>query len=89
MFIDQVRPNMNYGFSGQPQTASMLVTITAINDIDGSVETSGPMPYDAATDYLTPRIRGHRAKIRIESNDTGSWWRMGRMRIRVAPAGRI
>jgi len=67
----------------------MAVTITAYNDIDGEVETSGPLSYDVDTTYLTPRIRGHRGKIRIESNDDGSWWRMGRMRFRIAPCGRI
>lgn len=89
MFVDQVRPDMKYGQEGQPPTATISVTITTMNDVTGEEQTSGAMNFTTATTYLTTRVRGNRAKVRIESSDLGSWWRLGRMRFRVAPDGRF
>lgn len=88
-FCDQVRPDMKFGQSGQPQTAVISVTIDTENDITGEQQTSGALIFTAQSTYLTPRIRGHRASVRIESSDLGSWWRMGRMRFRATPDGRV
>lgn len=88
MFVDQVRPDMKYGFYGQDQDANMTITITALNDMTGQEMTSGALAYDESTTYFSPRIRGHRTKYRIASDDLGSWWRLGLMRYRAAKDGK-
>lgn len=89
LFVDQIRPDMHYGLYGQSEAANMSITLTATNDLTGESMSSGALAYTTSTTYLTPRIRGHRVKVRIESNDTGSFWRMGRMRYRASQDGRI
>jgi len=89
LFVDQIRPDMRYGLYGQPELANMAITVTATNDFTGASMSSGAMPYTTDTNYLSPRVRGHRVSIKIESNDVSSWWRMGRMRYRAAPDGRV
>lgn len=89
MFIDQILPDMRYGFYGDSEDANLAVTVTATNDLNGETMSSGPLAYTASTKYLGLRVRGHRVKVRIESSDTGSWWRVGRMRVRTAPDGSV
>lgn len=89
MFVDQVRPDMKYEKVGETDSASLTIAITAENDLTGEVMTSGPLPYSQTSTYLTTRVRGHRLRARIGSSDLGSWWRLGLMRYRGAPDGRL
>lgn len=88
MFVDQVRPDMKYTQAGSSTSASMDVTITAENDVTGEVQEAGPLAYNSSTLYVEPRVRGHRVRFKIESDDTQSWWRLGLMRYRAAPDGK-
>lgn len=87
-FVDQWFPDMKWGVFGGSQAAIVQVTFTTLNDDSGTTVTKGPYTMTQATKYITTRFRGHRTKIRVESSDLGSFWRMGRNRYRVAQDGK-
>jgi hypothetical protein len=89
MFIDQVWPDMKWGYYGGTQGANILLTFY-VSDYAGQTPiTYGPFTLTQATTYVTPRFRGRLVSIRIESNDIGSWWRLGNFRYRLQPDGRF
>jgi len=88
-FIDQVWPDMKWGYFGGSQGANILLTFY-VNDYPGQTPTAyGPFTLTQATTFVTPRFRGRLVSIRIESNDIGSWWRLGNFRYRLQPDGRF
>ena len=89
MFLDQVWPDMKWGYYGGAQGANILLTFY-VSDYAGQTPiTYGPFTLTQATTYVTPRFRGRLVSIRIESNDIGSWWRLGNFRYRLQPDGRF
>jgi hypothetical protein len=88
-FIDQVWPDMKWGYFGGTQGANILLTFY-VTDYPGETPTAyGPFTLTQATTFITPRFRGRLISIRIESNDIGSWWRLGNFRYRLQPDGRF
>lgn len=88
MFVDQVWPDMKWGYYGGTQGANVLLTFY-VTDFPGQTPTQyGPYTLTEATTYITPRFRGRLVSIKIESNDIGSFWRLGCIRYRVQPDGR-
>lgn len=88
MFVDQVWPDMKWGYYGGVQSANILLTFY-VADYPGDTPISyGPFTLTQATKYITPRFRGRLVSIRIESNDIGSWWRLGCIRYRFQPDGK-
>ncbi len=89
MFVDQVWPDMKWGYFGGTQGANILITFY-VTDYAGQTPTAyGPYTLTQATTYITPRFRGRLVSIRIESNDIDSWWRLGNFRYRLQPDGRF
>ena len=89
MFIDQVWPDMKWGYYGGAQGANVLLTFY-VTDYPGQTPLAyGPYTLTQATTYITPRFRGRLVSIRIESDDIGSWWRLGNFRYRLQPDGRF
>ena len=89
MFIDQVWPDMKWGYYGGTQGANILLTFY-VTDYPGQAPTAyGPFTLTEATTFITPRFRARLVAIRIESNDIGSWWRLGNFRYRLQPDGRF
>lgn len=88
-FIDQVWPDMKWGYFGGSQGANILLTFY-VTDYPGQTPTAyGPFTLTQATTYITPRFRGRLVSIKIESNDAGSFWRLGNIRYRLQPDGRF
>jgi hypothetical protein len=88
-FIDQVWPDMKWGYFGGTQGANILLTFY-ITDYPGQTPIAyGPYTLTQATTYVTPRFRGRLVSIKIESNDIGSWWRLGNFRYRIQPDGKF
>jgi hypothetical protein len=88
MFVDQVWPDMKWGYYGGTQSANVLLTFY-VTDYAGQTPTAyGPYTLTQATTYITPRFRGRLVSIRVESNDIGSWWRIGNTRYRVQEDGK-
>ena len=88
MFVDQVWPDMKWGYYGGTQGANVRLTFY-VTDFPGQTPTQyGPYTLTEATTYITPRFRGRLVSIKIESNDIGSFWRLGCIRYRVQHDGR-
>jgi hypothetical protein len=89
MFIDQVWPDMKWGYFGGVQDANINMTFY-VTDYPGQTPIAyGPFTLTQATTFITPRFRGRLVAIRIESNDIDSFWRLGNFRYRLQPDGRF
>lgn len=89
MFIDQVWPDMKWGYFGGTQGADVLLTFYVTSYPNEAPIAYGPYTLTQATTYITPRFRGRLVSIRIESNDIDSWWRLGNIRYRIQQDGRF
>ena len=88
-FIDQVWPDMKWGYFDGTQGANILLTFY-VTDYPGQTPTAyGPYTLTQATTFITPRFRGRLVSIRIESNDIGSFWRLGNIRYRIQADGKF
>jgi hypothetical protein len=88
MFIDQVWPDMRWGYFGGNQSANIRLTFY-VTDYPGTTPIAyGPFTLIQSTQYVTPRFRGRLVSIRIESNDIGSFWRLGNIRYRFQEDGK-
>ncbi len=88
-FVDQIWPDMKWGYYGGTQAATVNITFFA-TDYAGQTPTQyGPFPVTQSTTYVTPRMRGRLVSIKIDSSDLGSFWRLGNIRYRLQPDGRF
>lgn len=88
VFLDMLLPDMKWGTFDGAQTASVQITITVVDWPNGAERSYGPYTMTAAKEFINTRLRGRQAKIKIQSSDIGSFWRVGRIRYRVAQDGR-
>ena len=89
MFVDQIWPDMKWGYYGDDTPNANVLLTFYVTDYAGQTPTAyGPYTMTQATTYITPRFRGRLVSIRIESNDIGSWWRLGNTRYRVQEDGK-
>lgn len=86
-FVDYVVPDMKFGTYGS-SGASCEITINAVDYPGDTPMTYGPVTFTSTTQYLNPRLRGRFMSLSITSNDMGSFWRIGGIKYRFAPAGR-
>lgn len=88
MFVDQVWPDMKWGYYNDTQAANILLTFY-VADYPGDTPIAyGPFTLTQATKFITPRFRGRLVSIKIESNDIGTWWRLGNIRYRYQEDGK-
>ena len=89
MFVDQVWPDMKWGYYDGSQSAQVNLTFY-ITDFAGQTPLEyGPYAMTVSTEYITPRFRGRLVSIKMESNDVGSFWRIGNMRYRLQADGKF
>lgn len=89
MFIDQIWPDMKWGYYGGSQNAQVQLTFFVADYAGQTPLQYGPYTMTQATTYITPRFRGRLVSIKMESNDIGSFWRIGNMRYRYQEDGRF
>jgi hypothetical protein len=89
MFIDQVWPDMKWGYFGGTQNAQVQMTFY-VTDYAGQTPTAyGPYNLTESTQFISPRFRGRLVSIKISSDDVNSFWRIGNMRYRLQPDGKF
>jgi len=88
MFVDQVWPDMKWGYYGGVQNATVDLTFYATDYPGQAPLTYGPFSLTQSTTFVTPRMRGRLVSIKVESNDLGSFWRIGNIRYRVQQDGK-
>jgi hypothetical protein len=83
-FLERIIPD--FIFSGDN---TVLITLYFVNYPNGDVTyTVGPLSATNAIRYLIVRGRGRLVSMKIESNDIGSFWRLGSILYSGAPDGR-
>lgn len=88
VFVDEVWPDMKWGYYDGVQNANVQLTFY-VTDFPGTTPVAyGPYTLTQSTQYITPRFRTRLMSIKIESNDIGSFWRLGNMRYRMQPDGK-
>jgi hypothetical protein len=87
-FLDQVWPDMKWGFYDGTQGADVTITFYTV-DYPGDTPRTYAFNLTQATQFVTPRFRARLVAIRIESNDLDSFWRLGNIRYRYQPDGKF
>lgn len=87
-FVDQLWPDMKWGLYGGSQNAEVKISFYVV-DYPGDTPRISEYSVTRNTTFVTPRIRGRLVSIRIESNDLGSFWRLGNIRYRLQPDGKF
>jgi hypothetical protein len=82
IFVDQIWPDMKWGYYNGSQNAQVSITFYVADYPGQTPITYGPFTMTQATTFITPRFRGRLTSIKVESNDIGSWWRLGNVRYR-------
>jgi hypothetical protein len=88
-FVDMVFPDMKFGQTGSVQNATILLTFYVAQYPGDTPLVVGPYNIIQSTQFVSTRLRGRLVSIKIESNDVGSFWRLGSMRYRYAQDGRF
>jgi len=89
MFIDQIWPDMKWGYYGGTQDANVNITFY-VTDYAGQTPIQyGPYTMTQNTTFITPRFRGRLVSIKIDSSDIGTFWRLGNIRYRLQQDGRF
>jgi len=88
IFVDQIWPDMKWGYYGSAQNAQVKITFYVADYPGQTPLTYGPYTMTQASTYITPRFRGRLTSIKVESDDIGSWWRIGNIRYRLQQDGK-
>jgi hypothetical protein len=87
-YVDQILPDFKWGtFAGTP-SATIQLTFNITNYPGETPVSYGPYSVTQATQYLAVRFRGRLMSITVASSDLDSFWRIGSIKYRFAPAGR-
>lgn len=87
-FVDQIWPDMKWGTYGGSASAQVYITINVIDSPGDTPVAYGPYLMTSTTKFITTRVRGRQMSFTVQSSDSGSFWRLGKIRYRWAPAGR-
>lgn len=91
MACDLVYPDMRYGQLGSAQTASVDLSFNYTNYADGAPIYATPSyaMTNSGPPYLNPRFRARLMSMTCGNSTVGSFWRLGGLRTRTAPDGRL
>lgn len=87
MFMDEVWADFKYGYFDGTNNATLNVTFYVADFPGQTPQAIGPFTFTVGSTWVNPRVRGRLVSIKIDSQDTGSWWRLGNIRYRVMPDG--
>ena len=88
-YVDQVYPDMKWGYYGSPQNATVNLTFYTTDFPGQTPQAVGPYPVTQSAQYISPRFRSRLVSIGVSSNDVGTFWRLGNIRYRVSPDGKF
>ena len=89
-FCDIVYPDMRWGMQGAAQSAVVNISFTYAAYAQSTTYATPTYTMQSGTpSFLNVRFRGRLASVSLGSNDLGSFWRLGGLRIRTAPDGRL
>lgn len=86
--VDWCLPDIRWGALGQPATQGTLYFTFFATDYPGEAEqVIGPFAVTPTTQYIGLRFRKRFVRMRIQGNDLGSFWRLGRIKFRFGASG--
>ena len=88
-YVDQVWPDATWGSYGGSPNATLNITFYVTDYPGQTPKVFGPYAVTQSTTYISPRFRGRLVSIGIQSQDVGSWWRIGLIRYRYSADGRF
>jgi hypothetical protein len=89
IFVDEIWPDMKWGYFGGSQNATVNLTI-GVKDFPSQAPFNiGPFAFNSSTTFVSPRARGRLMQISVGSQDIGSFWRLGGIRYRGEPDGKF
>lgn len=91
VFVDQVWPDMKWGYYGAQKLAHVNLTFIVADYPEGPIRTYGPYAMTSQIQFLTPRFRGRLMSIKMDSDPTelNTFWRLGGMRYRYETDGKF
>jgi hypothetical protein len=87
-FVDQVLPDFRWTEYTGGTSAQIMMSFNVLNYQGDTPATYGPYTVNSSTEFISVRFRGRFMSITIQSNDLGSFWRIGSCKFRYSPAGR-
>lgn len=87
-YVDMIVPDFIWGTRAAAQNASINITFYVVNYPGDTPRAFGPYTVTQATQYISLRARGKLMSALIQSNASSEFWRLGRIRFRVARSGR-
>jgi hypothetical protein len=87
-FVDQIIPDFKWSTYTGTTSAQINLTFNVVNFPGDTPTQYGPYTVTQATEYIITRFRGRLMSITVQSDDLGSFWRIGSIKYRWAPAGR-
>jgi hypothetical protein len=88
VFVDWILPDAKWGQYNQPNNARLNFTFYVTDYAGSPPKIYGPYPVTQQTPYISTRFRGRFMSMKIECDNLDSFWRLGSVRYRFAPAGR-
>jgi hypothetical protein len=82
VMVDQIYPDFKWGFYPGTSGATILMTFYVVNYPGDSPQVFGPYSVTSSTEFFTTRMRGRQMAIEVQNLDTGSFWRLGKVRYR-------
>jgi hypothetical protein len=81
LFVDRIVPDFSL-------TGSVAISFTTREYPNAPEVVKGPYIVEPSTRKIDIRARGRQAKMRVEENETGSAWKLGKNRIRIRDNGK-
>lgn len=88
VFVDQVWPDMKWGYYGGVDSADVEMTFYVTDYPTQTPIAFGPYNLTSTTQFISPRIRGRLVSVKLASSDIDSFWRIGNIRYRVQQDGK-
>lgn len=89
IFVDRIWPDMTYGTQSGDQTAQVLLTFEVVDYPGQTPRVFGPYTMTEAKTFISTRLRARLVRLKVESQDVGSFWRLGLLRYRFSADGRF
>ncbi len=89
VFVDRIFPDFRWGLFNGSQDATINITIKSVMYPGDTPNTYGPFSVTQASQYISQRFRARQISLSVSSSDVGSFWRLGLIRVRWAPDGRL
>jgi len=87
-FIDFIIPDFIWGTFAGSKDATVVITFFGTDALGAPPFTYGPFTVNQATPYINCRIRNKFLSVQVQSNASSEFWRLGRVRFRMAHSGR-